>query len=94
MTCFHRPCGSRHILFPIWALHPMWALTKAEAALSQDPYGSLEGTHVGSVAVKSLFSLALQTWLNLQPSELNVTSSEICFPAGADSLPQIPTTLA
>lgn len=72
----------------------MWALTKAEAALSQDPYGSLEGTHVGSVAVKSLFSLALQTWLNLQPSELNVTSSEICFPAGADSLPQIPTTLA
>lgn len=61
---------------------------------SQDPYGSLAGTHVGSVAARSLFSLALQTWLmNVQPSELNATSSEICFLARADCLCQIPTAL-
>lgn len=72
----------------------MWARTKPEAALSQDPYGSLEGNHVGSVAVKILVSLALQIWLmDVQPSELNITSSEICFPAGADSLSQIPAAL-
>ena len=80
--------------FPHLGLTPHVGADQAEAELSQDPYGSLAGTHMGSVAVKGLFSLALQTWLmNVQLSELTATSSEICFPAGADSLSQIPTAL-
>lgn len=64
--------------FPSWASRPVWALTESK--------WNIPRTHLGSVAVKSLLLLALQTWLmNMQPSERKVTSSKICLLAQVDS---------